>query len=116
MPQKRRDFKHRLTGKSTALATEKLTHGPIKQGWILCLQSIASKDITNACTTLRLVVTGHGYDHLFREQASPSANTLYWTTEPLYLIPGEKLEVHFIGTTSGDLLEAHLTGFMEEAS
>ena len=112
----RRDVKEHLAKIGAAASTEKIIYGPVKQGWRVCLQRIGVRDQDNAVTTLRIVVAGHGWEHVFSEESSLTANLVYWEDWPLYLSAGESLEIHFIGTTNLDDMEAWLTGFEEEVN
>ena len=104
-----------ITKTSDAATNVDLKTKPVDRGETWCIQKVACEDETNAYTSLRILVGGHGWEHLLAEEKTPSAGTLYWTDEPFFLYPGEFLVARFTGTTNGDKLKVYYTGYKVEA-
>lgn len=114
MTQDREDWKERLEETSDGSATFTLKHDPVPWGERYCVQRVAVQDEDSDFTELRIVVVRAAYDHVLEQQLSPVAATWYWMEDPVWLIPGEYLAVRMDGTTSGDKVKAHITGYKEE--
>ncbi len=107
-----RFFRARRRKVSTGDATDDVAYGPIDPERIYHISRLAVEDEDSAPTgDIRVLVTGHGYDHPIVEQDSPAAATLYWENEPFHLMEGESLVARFTGAASGDALLMYLEGF-----
>lgn len=65
---------------------------------------------TSATTKARLIMRGHGYDHLLWEENTLTAAVLYWDSDPVVLTEGEYLVMTLTGTTTGDYIYAFAIG------
>ena len=69
------------------------------------------KALTNGNTRVRLFIAGHGYNHYLEEQDNPTVGTLYTYSEPVWLIPGERLAIEIDEGEADTTAEMHLTGY-----
>ena len=90
----------------------------VKQGKIYCLQVTTweiDKATSGGNTRCRLFIDGHGYKHYFGEQDGPSANTLYWWKEPIWLVPGEALGLEVDQAQASTAVNMYATGYWVQA-
>jgi len=99
-----------LTKKSDGSTNVDLTTTPVRPDLIERYDSIVVEDETSAFTYVRVGKYAAGRYWWFREQKNPLAGTLYWSRDPLYLLPGQYLVIRFNGTTTGDILTAYCYG------
>lgn len=86
---------------------------PVPEGWRFCIQQVAAKDETTAFTRL-LIGTKSGATYRDVEDTpSPEAGQNYTWKGELTLHAGEIFSVWFVGTTSGDKLEAVAFGYRQ---
>jgi len=89
----------------------------VERGYIYCIQQVAweiDKATSGGKDRCRLYIDGHGYKHNLEEEASPTATALYTYSEPVWLIPGERLalDIDYADTTT--TAEMCITGYWTE--
>lgn len=109
----------RLRSKITAAADELTTlySEYVDYHKIYCIQQVAweiDAALSNGNSRARLFIEGHGYKHFIEEQASPAANNLYTYSDPIWLIPRERLAVEFDEAAEDAIAEMLLTGYWTE--
>lgn len=91
----------------------------VKPGKIYCVQQLAwtvDKTMSGGNTRVRLYIDGHGYNHLLEEQDAPVADTIYSYSEPVWLVPGERLGLELDQAQATTTVEIILTGYWTEFS
>jgi len=81
---------------------------------IYCVQQVAweiDKETSGGNSRVRLFIAGHGYNHYLEEQAAPGPNTLYTYSEPVWIVPGERLAIESDHGQADTTAEMHLTGY-----
>ena len=101
---------------SAGVATEYINDEVVKQGYIHIITRVALENETTAFTQFRLGVWDGANFHLSEEQKSPVVDTLYWTTDPIYLSENENLRIELQGCTSGDVVRVYIDGFLRKIS
>lgn len=96
---------------STSTGVEYFNDTPVKSGYIHILTRVAVENLNHAYTRFRLGIWGGGAFHLFEEQKSPAATTLYWTVDPIYLTENKNLRLEVYGCTVGDVIMVYIDGF-----
>ena len=99
---------------SAGVATEYINDEPVKPGYIHIITRIALENQISAFTSFRIGVWDGGDYHISEEQKSPSAATLYWTSEPIYLFEGENLRTELKDCLSGDVVMMYIDGFFRK--
>jgi len=102
--------RHKTSGGAT---NEDIYFEQVDQGEKWCVQHVAARDNTSAFSRLLLGVERQGSYRWIEDTPSPAAGTYYTFHEPIYLYEGDRLVVRFVGTTSGDSLEAVIRGYEE---
>ena len=110
MAQKKQPFDQVLTASASAGSND-LSTKQVKPGWLWCIQRAGVENETTAYTDLRLLKVGRAADFLLAEEDSPEAATLYWDTDPVYLMEGQRYVARLSGCTASDVLKAYLTGW-----
>jgi len=90
---------------------------PVAWNTIRCVQRLAfegSLVTLGGNTRVRVYIDRHGYNHYLAEQAAPAANTLYWMTDDIFLIPGERLCVEWDQAQAGTVLEMFMIGYWHD--
>lgn len=72
----------------------------------------AAEDETNATTSIRGVVTGHGEEYMLRDKHTVAAATLDWDPDGTVIGDREKLVARFFGATAADVLKLHVEGWI----
>lgn len=101
-----------VTVNSGAVARVRLL--PIHTGKIVCYQRISweiSKATALGNTRCRLVIEGHGYDIPVAEQATPTANVLYWVHDPTWLHALERLVLLIDQPQDATIAQLHGVGY-----
>lgn len=96
-------------GKLETLYSEHITDDKI-----YCFQQVAweiNKATVGGNTRVRLFIAGHGYNHYLEEQDAPVAGKLYTYSEPVWLIPRERLAIEIDNADATTTAEMHLTGY-----
>lgn len=103
--------------KWTSAALQTLYSDLVEPGKIYCIQQVAWEiDLATSGgnTRVRLYIEGHGYKHNIEEQDAPTANELYTYTDPIWLIPGERLAIDLDQAQANTTAEMCLTGYWME--
>lgn len=104
-------FRRRSNAKATGGTYDEVSFGPIPSCRVYRVTRFATKDIDNAPTgKLEVYVDGHGYEHLVVEEATPSANELWWENQAIELNEGESLVARYYGATVNDRLRLFVEG------
>jgi len=72
----------------------------------------AFEDETNAPSSIRLVVVGHGDTYMLKEQDPGAAAVLYQDVDRTWITDGEKLVARFFGATAADVLKLYVEGWV----
>lgn len=72
---------------------------------------VGYKDVDSAADKGIVLIDDGTNEHLQSEQASLTADLLYWDTFPIYCYGGDTLVVRFEASTDADALEAYATYF-----
>lgn len=96
---------------SAAAGSNDLSTDRVKSGRFYCIQRVAVENQTTAYTDLRLLTAGTGGEMLLEEIDHPQAASLYWTSDPIYLIEGQYLVARLSGCTASDVLKCYLSGY-----
>ena len=96
---------------SAGVATEYINDDIVRPGWAQLITRIAIENETTAFTSLRIGVWDGANFHLLEEQKNPVVDTLYWTTDHIYLSEGENLRIELKGCASGDVVKLYIDGF-----
>jgi len=110
-------FRQRLKEVFASAALQTLYSELVKNGKICCFQQIAweiDKATSGGNTRCRLYIDGHGYKHNIEEQDAPAANELYTYSDPIWLIPGERLALDIDQAQASTTAEMILTGYWTE--
>jgi hypothetical protein len=83
----------------------------VPPGQIWCLQNISYENETGARGTFRRYIEGHGYDHFVSELQGPGAAELIFTSDVIYLLPGERLVVRQASCSAADVLALYAHGY-----
>ena len=83
----------------------------VPPGEIWCLQNIAYENETGARGTFRRYIEGHGYNHYIAELQGPGAAELIFTSDVVYLIPGERLVIRQASCSVNDVLSLYAHGY-----
>jgi len=89
----------------------------VESGQIYCFQQVAweiDKATSEGNTRCRLYIEGHGYKHFLAGQDAPTADTLYWYKEPVWLIPRERLALEIDQGQDSTTAEMDITGYWTE--
>lgn len=107
-------LRERAKKKFSSAELQTLYSRRVAQDKIHCIQQIAweiDKTTSGGNTRVRLFIAGHGYNHYLEEQDGPTASQLYTYTEPVWLIPGERLAIEIDQGQADTTAEMHLTGY-----
>ncbi len=96
---------------SGGVATEYIDDDVVRPGYLHIITRVAVENETTAFTQFRVGVYDGANYHLAEEQKAPAVDTLYWTSDPIYLSEGERLRIELKGCTSGDVVMAYIDGF-----
>lgn len=102
----------RKTFSGAGLAT--LYSDNVERDQLYCIQQIAweiSKATSGGNTRVRLFIAGHGYRHNLEEQDAPAADTLYTYSEPVWIVPGERIALDIDQAQASTVAEMCLTGY-----
>lgn len=99
---------------SGGATNEDLSSDRVPPGEIWAIQTGSMRDVTTACTTIQALIARGAVLDPQEEQASPPANTLFWLDREYHLEEGERFVIRFVGSTSGDQIEAFLRGYRED--
>jgi len=91
---------------------DEVVYDPLLEKDYIQFTRISVEEKTNAATSVRVYVAGHGYEHWVGEEKTVAAGTLYWIEWPTYLVPGEQLVARFTGATADDELVMILEGWI----
>ena len=111
-PLSRRWFRARRQLVAAGGTYDEVVYGPLLEKDYIQFTRICVEEKTNAPTSIRVYVGGHGYEHWVGEEKTVAAGTLYWIDWPTYLVPGEQLVARFYGATAGNVLELLLEGWI----
>jgi hypothetical protein len=70
-----------------------------------------SLSLTGSDPNVRVIVTGHGYNHPIGETASPTANRLYTDPEPIWLTPGETMCLWLRDAQANTVVDLFVIGY-----
>lgn len=110
-------LRERAKKKFSSAELQTLYSERVEHDKIYCVQQVAWEiDLTTSGgkDRVRLFIAGHGYNHYLEEQASPTATRLYTYSEPVWLIPGERLAIEIDEGQANTTAEMHLTGYWTE--
>ena len=83
----------------------------VPPGEIWCLQNIAYENETEARGTFRRYIEGHGYNHYVSELQGPGKAELIFTSDIIYLLPGERLTIRQASPVASDVLSLYAHGY-----
>ncbi len=83
----------------------------VPPGEIWCLQNIAYENETGARGTFRRYIEGHAYNHYVAEVQGPGSAELIFSSDIVYLIPGERLVIRQASCTLDDVLSLYAHGY-----
>jgi len=113
--RRRKWFRGRRVAAAAGGTYDEVVYDPLLEAQFLQLTTVAVEDETNAPSGhIRVYVRGHGYEHWILDEASPSADTLYWARWPTYLVEGEQLVARFYGATASDRLVLYFEGWIHD--
>lgn len=103
-------FRQHLEGVGDTGATVSLTFETVATGRQRRFDRVGLLDVETAITKARMIMGGHGYDHVLWEENTLTANVLYWDPYPFTLIEGEYLVIELTGTVDADNIDAYAIG------
>lgn len=104
-------FRHRCKGVAAGDTYDEVEYRHPVPGFLLQITRICVEEETNAPTSIRVYVKGHGYEHWVGEEKTVAAGTLYWIEWPTYLVEGETLVARFYGATAGNVIHMLVEGW-----
>lgn len=111
----RHPFRTRRTKKAAGGTYDEVEFGPIVENRLYRITRFSAEDETTDPTgDLRCYIKGHGYNHWLVQEESPATATLYWESEPTFLVMGESLVARITGATANDVLNLYVEGEWEE--
>lgn len=90
---------------------DELLFGPVPSRNIWVVKTLTAVDLTNAFTSLQILLRGAGYDHYVLQDYSLLAGRYYWFAGEIWIPETRYLVVQFTGATASDKLHAYLNGF-----
>lgn len=115
MGQKKYPFDWVLSKVATA-GTNDVKTDPVRPGRLYCLQRVAVENESTAYTDLRILKGGGGQEIVVQEEDTPLADTLYWTSCPMYLTEGQHLIARLTGCTASDVIRVYVSGWWKEGN
>lgn len=94
-----------------SLTYEYVKSKTVPPGEIWCLQNVSYENETGARGTFRRYIEGHGYNHYVAEVQGPGAAELLFTSDVVYLLPGERLVVRQASCSASDVLSLYAHGY-----
>jgi hypothetical protein len=83
---------------------------PVPEGYSQTLERIALRDRSNACTRVEILISRGGDEYPVADQATLTADQIYWRADPVTLYEREYLIFRFVGTTLADTVDAWAIG------
>jgi len=109
-------LREKKTFASAGLATVYSDIVPPGQLWCIQRLSVEGSSTTSGGNTrCRVYISGHGYEHYLVEQDAPAASTLYWTEQPFWMIPGERLAATWDQAQASATVELQAMGYSIES-
>jgi hypothetical protein len=90
---------------------DELIFPKVPTGRIWVVNTLSVVDLTNAFTSLQVLIRGAGYDHFVLQDYSLLAARYYWFAGEIWVPETRTLVVQFTGATASDVLHAYINGF-----
>jgi len=110
MKPRKYPLRHAITKTAVNTTYEYIETPPVRQGEVWEIWSHSFENETGARGTIRGYIRRDGNYHWLWEQASPAADTLYWSEENIVLAEGEILGIRQATNTADDILQLKLNG------